>query len=79
MQRWWSYIKDSSDFIKETWSLGLIPENAILVKAEVVGLYPSIPHEAELKALREVLDKRQQRTISTSKFPDKDGRFCPEE
>ena len=25
----------------------------------VVGLYPSIPHEAGLKALREIIDKRE--------------------
>ena len=59
MQRWRSYIKDSGDFIKKTRNLGSIPENAILVTADVVGLYFSIPHEAGLKALREVLDKRE--------------------
>ena len=31
-----------------------------------MGLYPSIPHEVGLKALREVLDKREQHTIPTS-------------
>ena len=70
MQRGWSYIKDSRDFIK---NLGSIPENAVLVTADVVGLYPSIPHEAGLKALREVLDKREQHTIPTKeliKMPD---------
>ena len=33
-----------------------------------MGLYPSIPHEAGLKALREVLDKREQHTIPTSEL-----------
>ena len=65
MQKGWSYIKDSGDFIKKTRNLGSIPENAILVTADVVGLYPSIPHEAGLKALREVLYKREQHTIPT--------------
>ena len=68
MQKGWSYIKDSGDFIKKTQNLGSIPENAILVTADVVGLYPSIPHEAGLKALREVLDKREQHTIPTSEL-----------
>ena len=58
MQKGWSYIKDSGDFIKKTRNLGSVPEDAILVTADVVGLYPSIPHEVGLKALREVLDKR---------------------
>ena len=32
----------------------------------VVGLYPSIPHEAGLKALKEALDKRENRNIATN-------------
>ena len=68
MQRVWSYIKDSGDFIKNTRNLGSIPENAILVTADVVVLYPCIPHEAGLQALREVLDKREQHTIPTSEL-----------
>ena len=64
MQRGWSYIKDSGDFIKNTRNSGSIPENAILVTADVLGLYPSIPHEAGLKALREVLDKRENNNYS---------------
>ena len=60
--------KDSRYFIKKTRDLGSIPENAILVTADVVGLYPSIPHEAGLKALRELLDKREQHTIPTSEL-----------
>ena len=55
MQRGWSNIKEPGDSIKKTQN-GLIPENAILFTADAVGLYPSIPHEAGLKALREVLD-----------------------
>ena len=34
-----------------------IPENALLVTADVVGLYPSIPHNAGLEALKTVLDE----------------------
>ena len=33
-----------------------------------MGLYPSIPHKAGLKALREVLDKTEQHTIPTSEM-----------
>ena len=56
MQKGWSYIKDLGDFIKKTQNLGSVPKNAILVTAGIVGLYPSIPHEAGVKALREVFD-----------------------
>ena len=68
MQNEWSHIKDSGDFIKKINNLDSIPENAILVRADVVGLYPNIPHEVVLRALREVLDKRDKKTISTEEL-----------
>ena len=36
-----------------------------MVTADVVGLYPSIPHDAGLEALRKVLDNRENKKIST--------------
>ena len=36
--------------------------------ADVVGLYPSIPHEAGLKALRKVLVKREKHTLPSSEL-----------
>ena len=68
MQNGWSYIKDSGDFIKKINNLDSIPENAILVTADVVGLYPSIPHEVDLRALREALNKRDEKTIPTEEL-----------
>ena len=65
MKNEWSYIKDSNDFIKKIKHLKNIPDNAILVTADVVGLYPSIPHEAGLRVLKEVLDRREEKKIST--------------
>ena len=41
MQKGWSYIKYSGDFIKKINNLVLIPENAILLTADVEGLYPT--------------------------------------
>ena len=58
MQNGWSYVKDSNDFIKKIKHLKNIPDNAILVTADVVGLYPSIPDEVGLRSLKEVLDRR---------------------
>ena len=60
-----SYIKESGDFINKIKNLQNIPEDAILVTADVVGLYPSIPHEAGLNALREALDNRENKHIPT--------------
>ena len=42
-----------------------IPENTILVTADVVGLYPNIPHDVGLAALREALDSRESKKIPT--------------
>ena len=63
MQKCWSYIKDSGDFINKTKNLSIIPDNAILVTADVVGLYPNVTHEAGLRAFREVLDKQGKKCI----------------
>ena len=52
MQKSWSYITDSGDFIDKIKCIKNIPENAQLVTADVVGLCPSIPHNAGLKLLR---------------------------
>ena len=53
MQRSWYYIKDSEDFIEKIKKTSNTPNGANLVTADVVGLYPSIPHELGLKALEE--------------------------
>ena len=42
MQEGWSYIKDSSDLIKKFKNIDHIPQDAIMITADVVGLYPSI-------------------------------------
>ena len=58
-------IKDCGDFLKKVKHLGPIPDGAILVTADVVGLYPSIPHKAGLEALRRRLNKRETFEIPT--------------
>ena len=65
MQKCKSYIKDSGDFINKIKELQSIPNGAILVTSDVVALYPSIPHEAGLKALKNALDNRENKSIST--------------
>ena len=65
MQEGWSYIKDSGDFIKNLKNIDYIPQDVIMVTAHVIGLYPSIPHDAGLEALRKALDNRENKRIST--------------
>ena len=58
-------LRTPNDFIKKIKHVKKIPDNAILVTADVVGLYPIIPHEAGLRALKEVLDRKEDKKIST--------------
>ena len=44
MQNNWSYLKDSGDFLKKMENIDSVPEDTLLLTADVVGLYPSIPH-----------------------------------
>ena len=62
-----SYIKDSGNFIRKIKWIGSVPENAILVTADVVG-YFSIPRGVGLKALKQALDKREQKKCQQKTF-----------
>ena len=65
MQRGKSYTKDSGDFINKIKNLQNISEGAILVTANVVGLYPGILHKGGLNVLREALNNRENKHIPT--------------
>ena len=51
-----SCIKDFSDFIKKLKETKEVVKDAIMVKADVVGLHPSAPHDVVLEALRRTLE-----------------------
>ena len=57
----WLYSKDSGNILMNLKHLGQITDGAILVTADVVGLYPNIPHKAVLETLR-------RRLIDTSEI-----------
>lgn len=59
MQESWSYIRDSGYFLKKVKHIGKTPERAILVTADIVVSYPSIPHEPGLETLRKRLIERE--------------------
>ena len=65
MQSGKSYIKDCGHFLEKIKTLGCIPDNAILVTADVVGLYPSCPHQTGRIALKEALEERLLKKIPT--------------
>ena len=43
-----------------------MPDDIILCTADVVGLYPNIPHDEGLSALRKRLDLRLEKDVITS-------------
>ena len=65
MQSGKTCIKDSGHFLEKIKTLRCIPDNAVLVTADLVGLYPSIPLQTNLIALKEALDKRLLKKIRT--------------
>ena len=58
MQQKGSYIKDSGDFIKKLKKIKEVANDAIMVTADVFGLYPIIRHDVGLEALRKTLDEQ---------------------
>ena len=60
-----SFIKGTNDFLKKLNELRDLPDDFILSTIDVVGLYPNILHKEGLEAIRKVLDKREDQTIST--------------
>ena len=62
-----SYIKNTGDLLEKLKNHGNnIPSNAVLVTAGIVGLYPSIPHDAGLQALYEKLEERAHKNIPST-------------
>ena len=47
-----------------------MPPNAILVTADIVALYPSIPHDTGLKVLHEKLEERNDKSVPTADLVD---------
>ena len=64
-----SYIKDTNDFLNKFGSLPKLPD-IILCTVDVVGLYPNIPQEEGLSALRKRLDNRMEKYISSDTLCD---------
>ena len=65
-----SYIKDTNDFLRKMASLPPLPDDIILCTIDVMGLYPNIPHDEGLIALRKSLESRKDKTISTDSLMD---------
>ena len=65
MQNEWSYIRDSIDFINKINILEYKLSNSMLVRAGVIGLYPSIFFESGLSANKEALENTAMKSFPT--------------
>ena len=59
-----SYIKDTKEFLKKLDTLPKLPDGIILCAMDVVALYPNIPHEKGLSALRKRFETRKEKYVS---------------
>ena len=66
-----SYIKDNGDFLEKLKRVEQIPKEAIFVTADVVGLYPSIPHDGGLEVLRKQYSKFKDKIVPTEDITKK--------
>lgn len=60
-----SYVKDTNDFLEKLRSISNLPNNILLCARYVVGVYPTIPHDEGLSALRKRLSERDEKDVST--------------
>ena len=60
-----SYIKDTNHFLRKIKELGQLPEGTILCTIDVVGLYPNIPHDEGLASLKDFLDRKVDKQVTT--------------
>ena len=65
-----SYVKDTNDFLAKRNDMERFPDGAILVTIDLVGLYPNIPHDEGLEAVRRTLKKRSNPAIPTDPTVD---------
>ena len=61
-----SYVRDTTDFINKISTTGELPEEAHLVTMNVKALYTNIPNNEDLQALKEVMDKKQHKSVATT-------------
>ena len=58
----------SRNFMKKISNLDSVIENAILLKADMMGLYRSTPYDVGLTGLAGALDERDEETIPTKEL-----------
>ena len=67
-----TYVKDNNEFLKKLLSLSNLLDDIKLCTVNVVGLYPNIPHDKGLSALRKRLNLKQGKDVTTSTLVELD-------
>ena len=75
MQNGASYIEVSNDFMNKVKNIN-ISNDALLLTADIVGLYPSIYHELGLKTFRNVLENQIYKEIPTEALLKWQSSYC---
>ena len=60
-----SYIRNTGDFLAKLKAAGDVPQGAILLTADVVGLYISIPHSEGLDILKRQYENNPNKKVYT--------------
>ena len=63
-------LEHTKGFLCRLNDLPEIPENAILVIFDVVGLYSNIPHEEGIEIMKTFLNERDNKPVSTKRLCD---------
>ena len=67
-----TFGKDTNHFLNKLKAMGTFPDGAILVTIDVVGLYPHIPLDEDLTAVRKAIDNRCDSEIPTNDVVDQE-------
>ena len=63
-------LEDTRDFLTQITGIKDLPEDALLVSFDVMGLYPHIPHEDGIEIMKKFLNQREVKDISTKSLCD---------
>ena len=58
-------LEDTRDFLSRITEIKDLPEDALLVSFDVVGLYPHIPHEKGIEIMKQLLKQRDVNVYGT--------------
>ena len=60
-----SHIKYTNDFLRKLTDLKDLPDQYLLCTIDVVGLYPNIPHDEGIVAIKRALERRKDKSVTT--------------